>query len=281
MKEIDSNHDGSAVYNAVKNLTQEEEQKLFENIIADCINEEYFTESNEIEESPAENITNVPVSSAEISSNQHEHIRFRPLFNAFIELETYSLVSDIIYEEEEPYSTDDLSESGYSIESDTMSIEDELSDDMKQNEIFDECDIDENILIKAQYQAENNETYDLASVNATCPDIESYISDLTKSDKMSNIFEERPASNWNEHVDNISSLNNSSKIFKDKIINVQSERDLGLYQEIGENELDAFQFDESEFEINTKLSQFNDVVGGSIRSEEFNEGKITNRLSVI
>ncbi|XP_023235634.1 uncharacterized protein LOC111635022 [Centruroides sculpturatus] len=278
MKEIDSNNDGSAVYNAVKNLTQDEEQKLSENKIADCINEEYFTESNETEESPAGNITNVPVSSAEINSNERKHIRLRPLLNAFIELETYSLVSEIIYEEEEPDSTDDLSESDYSIELDTMSSEDELSDDMNKNEIFDECDIDQNILIKDQYQAENNETYDLASVSATCPDIESYISDLTKSDKISSISEERPASNWKKHVDDISSLNNSSKIVKEKIINVQPERDLGLYQEIGENELDALQFDESEFEVNTKLSEFNDVVRDSIGSEEFKEGCYMHRF---
>ncbi|XP_067123421.1 uncharacterized protein [Centruroides vittatus] len=272
IEDLDSNHKSSDICNAVKTLMQDEEEKVDENKIGDCTNEESFSESDETELSIAEFIRNVQLSSAKLTSIPNN--RLRPLFNAFDELETYSLVREIIYEEEEPDSTDDPSESVYSIESDTMSSEDELSEEINKNEIFDKCDIDQNMLTMAQYQPQIYKTHELTSVNptSTCPDIESNKSNLTtKMNKISSISDELSETNWNKDVDNIYLFNNSCKIVEEKIIKKQPESVLNLCQEIAEKELDILQFDESEFELNTKHSQLNNVVGDSIGSEEFKE----------
>ncbi|XP_023214733.1 uncharacterized protein LOC111617681 [Centruroides sculpturatus] len=155
---------------------------------------------------------------------------------------------------------------------------------MNKNQIFDESDIDENMLIMAQYQPENDETYELVSITATStyPDIKSYISDLIiKSDTMSSVSDDLPATSWNKHVDEISAFNNSRERVEEKIIRVQPESDLGLYEEIAENELDVqvFQFDERKYEVNTKLSQLKDVVGDAIGSEKLEEDFTMSSIS--
>ncbi|XP_023235676.1 uncharacterized protein LOC111635057 [Centruroides sculpturatus] len=137
------------VLNSEKDVLDDNEPEVRECIIKSTTFSDIFDESNDTEEysdkSDQEIELNVPLSPAEITSSVYKEYKKRPLLRDFIELERYSLVSEVIYEEEEPESGDDGSESDGSFHSDTIFIDYEECDvNISTTDVSDNCNTENN-----------------------------------------------------------------------------------------------------------------------------------------
>ncbi|XP_023224245.1 uncharacterized protein LOC111625341 isoform X2 [Centruroides sculpturatus] len=258
------------MYVIQRNVVKDEEPKLSENGITDNTIEGIFHESEDTEESPIKNIPKASLSPAEITTIVNEGYTFRPLYRAFLKLEKYSLVSEIIYEEEEPDSADDLSESEYNIESDMISSEDDVSDNENTDEIFEEYNVERNVLITPQHELCVCESLPISS-QLTGSQIEQCNSNLmTKMDEMSTVCNELAVTECKEYVDEFSTFNESRKILEEEMLQLLSETS----QEILENDFKEIQLNKSEFELNRNVSRLDEnVCDDAIGLKGFKEGR--------
>ncbi|XP_023236055.1 uncharacterized protein LOC111635347 [Centruroides sculpturatus] len=141
----------SAECNSEKDLKDDKDEKVSENIITNSTSEETSCELDATKQPPIKNVPETPLSQAQITSIVNGDFTLRPLFKAFLDLEENSLVCNVIYEEDVLNYEDDLSETSddlsYSTESDTMSIEDEVPDTINGNKVSDDCTTYQNIII--------------------------------------------------------------------------------------------------------------------------------------
>ncbi|XP_067127007.1 uncharacterized protein [Centruroides vittatus] len=255
------------VNNSQKDFTKDKHRKLSENTITNSKNEDTFSKFNATEESPSKNVPKTPLSPAEITSIVNGGFTLRPLFRAFWELEENSLVCDVIYEEDELDYEDVLSETDYSTESDTMSIEDEFPDTINGNKVSDDCTTVQNT-IKVQNHLPVHEICELALISTTSIPVyvESNKSDLTR--EMYEICDELHAESDKHLADELSSMDNSGKVIEKNVIKELS----GRSREITENKIVAIQLNESEFDLNIKDSKINEnAVEDEIGFKKFNK----------
>ncbi|XP_023209445.1 uncharacterized protein LOC111612466, partial [Centruroides sculpturatus] len=137
------------VLNSEKDVLDDNEPEVRECIIKSTTFSDIFDESNDTEEysdkSDQEIELNVPLSPAETTSSVYKEYKKRPLLRDFSELERNSLVSEVIYEEEEPESGDDGSESDGSFHSDTIFIDYEECDvNISTTDVSDNCNTENN-----------------------------------------------------------------------------------------------------------------------------------------
>ncbi|XP_067127006.1 uncharacterized protein [Centruroides vittatus] len=250
--------------NSEKDLKDE---KMSENIITSITSEENSCELDATKHSPIKNVPKTPLSPAEITSIVNGGFTLRPLFRAFWELEENSLVCDVIYEEDELDYEDVLSETDYSTESDTMSIEDEFPDTINGNKVSDDCTTVQNT-IKVQNHLPVHEICELALISTTSIPVyvESNKSDLTR--EMYEICDELHAESDKHLADELSSMDNSGKVIEKNVIKELS----GRSREITENKIVAIQLNESEFDLNIKDSKINEnAVEDEIGFKKFNK----------
>ncbi|XP_023221301.1 uncharacterized protein LOC111623051 [Centruroides sculpturatus] len=137
------------VLNSEKDVLDDDEPEVMEYIVKNITFSDIFDESNDTEEysdkSDQEIELIVPLSQAEATSSVYKEDKKRPLLRDFIELERHSLVSEVIYEEEEPESGDDGSESDGSFHSDTILIDyEECNVNVSTTDVSKNCSTENN-----------------------------------------------------------------------------------------------------------------------------------------
>ncbi|XP_023210220.1 uncharacterized protein LOC111613132 [Centruroides sculpturatus] len=196
-------------FNYEKDVVDDNEQNVTECINKNTEFSETSDECNVTEQSSVkfdqEKELNVPLTSAEITSRIYKDYKKRPSRRAFIELERYSLVSEVIYEEEEPKSEDDGSESDCSIHSDTIFVDyEECNVNISATDVSDNCNIENNESVIAEEEkyvanmsqlvenSKSNTSLDVKLRNSNLPIKEaSKVSDeFHPLNTFSNVFEE-------------------------------------------------------------------------------------------
>ncbi|XP_023240538.1 uncharacterized protein LOC111638995 [Centruroides sculpturatus] len=264
---LDDNSSSECVNNSKKDFTKDKHNKLSENTITNSENEDTFSKFNATEESPSKNVPETPLSPAQITSIVNGSYTLRPLYRAFLELEENSLVCEVIYEEEELDYEDALSETDYSTESDTMSIEGDVPDTTNENKVSDDCTMYQNVII-VRGHLPVRQTCELVFISPTSSSVyvESDKSDLTT--EMYEICDELPAENDKNLADEFSSVDNSTKIIEENLIKELSDTS----EEISKNETVAIKLNENQFDLNIKVSKTNEnAVGDEIGLEKFDE----------
>ncbi|XP_023211664.1 uncharacterized protein LOC111614523 [Centruroides sculpturatus] len=287
MSETYLGYNSSAEYvnNSEKDITKEKYEKVSENRITNSKNEDTFSEFDATEEFPSKNVPKPLLSPAQITSIVNDGFTLRPLFKAFMELEHKSLVCDVIYEEEELDYESVLSETDYSIELDTISIQEKVADTINGNKLFDDCITDQNIIM-VQDHSPVHETCELVLISSTSTPIyvESQKSNLTT--EMYEISDELPTENYKNLADNLSQMDNCRKLIEENLIKELSDTS----QEISKNEIVAMQLNENEFDPNIEVSKINenavrDEIGLVIfeenhKKDEEDNTKILNKTDV-
>ncbi|XP_023225024.1 uncharacterized protein LOC111625988 [Centruroides sculpturatus] len=231
-------HGSSAECNSEKDLKDDKDEKVSENIITNSTSEETSCELDATKQPPIKNVPETPLSSAQITSIVNGGYTIRPLYRAFLDLEENSLVCDVIYEEDELNYEDDLSETSddlsYSTESDTMSTEDDVPDTINRNKVSNDCTTYQNIIIIRDYLPVHQTCESVfISPTSSSVDVESDKSDL--STEMYEICDELLAKNDKNLADELSSMDNSRKIIEENLIKELSDTS----QEITKNELES------------------------------------------
>ncbi|XP_023240546.1 uncharacterized protein LOC111639003 [Centruroides sculpturatus] len=254
--------------NSEKYLKDDKDEKVSENIIPNSTSEETSCELDATKQFPIKNVPETPLSPAQITSIVNGGYTIRPLYRAFLDLEENSLVCDVIYEEDELNYEDDLSETSddlsyiNSMESDIMSIEDGISDNINRNEVFDNCNVKENI-ITDQY---HSSVYERCELESTPVHVKSF--ELNSTNKMDEFFDELPASDCENIVDEYSSFKNPSKVLEKNFITKLPNTN----EYIIENEFLPIRFNERKFSLNMKDSKINEnVANDAVGSEEFDK----------
>ncbi|XP_067140363.1 uncharacterized protein [Centruroides vittatus] len=147
------------VLNSEKDILDDNEPDVRKCIDKNTTFSDIFDESDDTVESSDKSNQEIELSPEEITSDVYEEYKIRPLLRDFSQLERYSLVSEVIYEEEEPESGEDGSKSDGSIHSDTIIDYEKCDVNIGGTDLLNQCHIENNesIIAEEKYVANISE----------------------------------------------------------------------------------------------------------------------------